>query len=143
MPSWVLEANLARSSRPGYAGERDLPVSEEAVRTWVAEVKSFGVRSIICLLGPDHLPLYSALGMSLPEFYAAAGFNVEHVPVVDHKHPPLSVAERDAVWAAYQLLPKPILVHCSAGIDRTGSAVAYICSMLKREDGGDDSLESG
>jgi protein-tyrosine phosphatase len=143
MPSWVLEDKLARSSRPGYAGERGAPVSAASVRDWVAEVKSLGVRSIICLLGPDQLLLYSSLEMSLPDFCAAAGFSVEHVPVLDHKFPPLTSRERDKVWRAYRRLPKPVLVHCSAGVDRTGSAVDHICSMLKSEGGGGKSDESG
>ncbi len=51
-------------------------------------------------------------------YYQSLGFAVEHVQAEDHKSPPLSAEELDAVWQAFQTLDKPVLVHCSAGRDR-------------------------
>jgi protein-tyrosine phosphatase len=76
---------------------------------------------IICLLSDEHLRLYP--DGSLVDIYRTAGFEVRHVPVTDHKRPPLSAEELAHVLAAYRELPKPVLVHCSAGIDRTGAAI--------------------
>jgi protein-tyrosine phosphatase len=74
--------------------------------------------------------LYDQLQGGLVDFYRAAGFAVEHIPAEDHQNPPLSPEQLQQVWAAYGTLPKPVLIHCSAGIDRTGLAVDYIQRQL-------------
>ena len=61
-----------------------------AVDIWLAEVKVFGIRSIICLLGPDQLQLYDQLPTDLVSYYRQAGFEVEHIPIRDHQHPAMS-----------------------------------------------------
>ena len=132
MARWVIRNVLARSSRPGYPGERGPSVSKTAVDVWLAEVRDLGVTSIICLLSSDQLPFYDQLPGGLIDFYRAAGFTVEHIPAKDGQHPPLTTDHLQRVWSAYQALQKPVLVHCSAGMDRTGLAIDHIQKQLER-----------
>lgn len=131
--TWVIADKLARSSRPGYGGERGSLVPVGTVDEWLATAKNAGVRSVICLLHDDQLPLYSELGVPLPRYYESKGLAVAHIPALDHQSPPLTPEHLEMIWAAYQELPKPVVVHCSAGIDRTGAAVRHIQDRLKVE----------
>ena len=99
---------------------------------WLAEIRDLGIKSIICLLSSDQLPFYDQVPGGLIAFYRAAGFTVEHIPAIDHERPPLTTDHLRQVWSAYQTLPKPVLVHCSAGKDRTGLAIDHIRRQLER-----------
>jgi len=134
MPLWEIAGKLARSCRPGYPWVADAQVPRNAVDEWLSEIRDSGIRSIICLLADDQLSFYAELPDGLLTHYEQSGFQVAHVPAEDHLRPPLSPAHLAAVWSAYQRLSKPVLVHCSAGISRSGAAIEHIMSQLRDPD---------
>ena len=128
-PEWVLPELLAKSSRPGYPERQD--IGTDAVDEWVERVRGMGVRSIICFLSEDQLPFYSGLPTGLIQYYRDAGFNVAHIPEEDYRSPPLSEEKATLAAAAFENLEKPVLVHCSAGIARTGVAIEAILASRR------------
>ena len=128
-PEWVLPELLAKSSRPGYPERQD--IGTDAVDKWVERVRRMGVRSIICFLSEDQLPFYSGLPTGLIQYYRDAGFNVAHIPEEDYRSPSLSEEKATLAAAAFENLEKPVLVHCSAGIARTGVAIEAILASRR------------
>ena len=134
MVSWIIEGELAVSARPGYTPGEERAVPLAAVEAWVAETREAGVLSVICLLGDDQLPLYTgALPEGLLARYRAAGFDVAHHGVPDGLTEPFTGSQLNEAWASFRRLPKPVLVHCSAGHDRTGRVVRHILRSLEAE----------
>jgi protein-tyrosine phosphatase len=138
MHSWILEGRLAISTRPGYRPGAETRVPREAIDAWVAEMRGAGIAAIICLLDDDQLPLYrTALPGGLIAHYVESGFAVAHIPTVDGQGEPFTPAQLDEAWDAFERLPEPVLVHCSAGHDRTGRVIAHILTRLDAERGED------
>ena len=131
---WVIGEQLARGPRPRMKKEPASQVSQHTVDVWLDKTReSFGIRSVICLLDQRQLRLYTQVHMDLVSYYRASGFQAAHLPVRNYKHPALSERELEKVWKAYKKLEKPVLIHCSAGLGRTGKAVSYVKQKLTAE----------
>jgi protein-tyrosine phosphatase len=115
------------------------PEAKSELDQWIEYVRSEGIVSLICFVSEKELDHYQQLlpmGMSLIDYYKTVGFQVYRIPWSDPAHSgyvnfQTQVEEkRTALLEAYDQLPKPILVHCSAAIDRSPPVIAYV--VLKR-----------
>ncbi len=149
---WVIPEKLVCAHRPlryhpRFGGSaRDLPSEATLeVKKWVVRMKRAGIQSIISLMHPKELRHYARLELGakdLIDLYRKSGFEVRHIPWDDPAHRPSSAPhsfqeELDRIQAeallAFDDLPKPVLLHCSAGIDRSSPVAAYIWSKRGNE----------
>ena len=149
---WVIPEKLACAHRPlryhpHFGGSaRELPPEATLeVKKWVVRMKRAGIQSIISLMHPKELRHYARLELGakdLIDLYRKSGFEVRHIPWDDPAHRPASAdcsfqeelnRIRAEVLRAFDNLPKPVLLHCSAGIDRSSPVAAYIWSKRGNE----------
>ncbi len=142
---WVLQDKLACAHRPlryhpefGGSGLDLPPEATQAVQSWVNRIVAAGFRSVICLMHPKEVAHYGELSLDAPDllaFYRKNVLQVSHRPWEDPKHRPpgeqTSFEEelahiRGQCLEDFDRLPKPILLHCSAGIDRSSPVAAYL-----------------
>ena len=147
---WLLPGRLACSQRPlrddkRFGGRgRQLPIeAAPAVKGWVERIADeYRISSIICLMHPKELGYYDDLGLDpngLLGLYRSRGILVRHLPWADPAH--ANSAERSRLLReverikldalkAFEELPKPVLLHCSAGIDRSAPVAAHILNSV-------------
>jgi hypothetical protein len=141
---WVIPGNLACAHRPlrhhplyGGSGTNLALSATDLVCEWVEQIRDRGVKSIISLMHKRDLRCYASLNLGtadLLEFYKQQGFLVSHVPWEDPHHKKATPREkrqtllrlREEVLVIYDSLLKPVLVQCSAGIDRSSPIAAFI-----------------
>src|SRR5262249_31050411 len=124
---------------PRYAQGRLTLAAETRplVDEWITLVKVENIKSILSLMHDAHLACYRLLGFrndSLLEHLADAGLQVESCPYEDPHYKRASPQEklttllevRQQAAIAFRRLPKPVLIMCSSGIDRSAPVAAYI-----------------
>lgn len=88
-------------------------------------------------MSPEEISFYSRLDLQtddLLDFYQHYGLSVASIPWSDPAHVrrnPKALREKEQRVSAqalerYDALPKPVLLHCSAGIDRSSPVAAFI-----------------
>jgi hypothetical protein len=110
-------------------------------------MRTAGIQAIICLMGPAEFAHYkdvcSKLGAAdLIGVYESHGFRVCSIPWEDplyrvgqggrsYKDQLLEVREKSL--RAFDEFPKPVLLHCSSGIQRSSPVAAFIYSQRSDE----------
>jgi len=150
--AWPIVHQLACSQRPlrDHPLFRDQkPLPREAgpyVVKWAERVHDLKIQSVICLMHPKELRYYDGLaGMEdgLLALYRKMGFKVCHLQWADPAHAKTAEARaalrarvdeiKVKAYEAFRQLPKPVLIHCSAAIDRSTPVAAYIASNVSRD----------
>ena len=90
-------------------------------------IQAYGIKSIINLRGTDAPALYQG------EIETAKRLGVQHYDFSLSANDEIAVPRMDEIIRTLRAAPKPVLIHCKAGSDRTGLVSALYCLTLKGE----------
>jgi len=141
---WIIPKALACAHRPlrhhPHYGGSGLSIPGEArplILDWIEQIRLEGIASVLSFMHDRDLRCYREIdlgGLDLIAFLEREGFRICRLPWEDPAHSKTDPAakrakleqiRRDAL-EAYDRLPKPVLLQCSAGIDRSAPVAAYI-----------------
>jgi hypothetical protein len=142
--AWIIPGALASAQRPLrhhplYAGSGAIipKPATNLVFEWAARIRALGIKSIVSFMHERDRRCYSELDLGAADitgFFESQGFQVQPLPWED---PGYSKADektkrrnlesnRAKALAAFDGLPKPVLLQCSSGIDRSAPVAAFI-----------------
>ncbi|MBN1376602.1 MAG: dual specificity protein phosphatase family protein [Dehalococcoidia bacterium] len=118
------EEHIFGAQRPGFPGKF---VQKQVVDEWIAFMKKQGISRIVCLLSEEELDYYRTLTGGLLGIYADVfgPDNILWAPTVDKRL--LSGAAVHHICYFFHdsaAQGSKAVVHCSAGLGRTGQALA-------------------
>lgn len=126
---WEIDGVLASSERPGFPNHT---VPARVVDQWLEGAGRQGIRSVINMLSEEEMAVYyRRLEQPLAEYYTDAGLEVRQVSHEDMGVIVTRSVLLDRVQAAFDNLPKPVIIHCSAGAERSKLAVEALCKAWK------------
>ena len=128
---WIPELRLGRACRPGLGTDRRL-VPAADVSSWIAAVKACGVRSVVCLLDEAELGCYAHLPSGLIGAYRDAGLDAASLPITPDEPWTISREELALLDELMIRLPRPVVIHCSAGQVRSGRAIEHLVRQAAR-----------
>ena len=124
---WLIKGILAVTMRPGYPAAR---VSELELNSWLIKIQRQGVKSIINMLSEDEETFYYRdLSGDLNEYYTKAGFEVLRISVEEDGKMIKKAHLRARIISGFRMLPKPLLIHCNSGAERSAIAIDAICEF--------------
>ena len=110
----------------GFLAVMAKPVAGEWIEDEFRGIAQFGIRCLVSLLEPHEI---KELGLSsAPALCAANGIAFVHFPLKDRGVPSASMKTIELVEEVYQtiLRGENVVIHCRAGIGRTGLLAASV-----------------
>jgi hypothetical protein len=141
---WIMPGRLACAHRPLryhpiHGGSRRRLPSDAArlIEEWVELLQVEGIRSILSLMHDRDTDCYRSLSLGAGDLFAyleSHGFIIARHPYEDPAHKRTTEAQarrlltqiRSEALRSFDQLPKPVLISCSAGQDRSAPVAAYI-----------------